>query len=85
MAHRVLTAHVPQALAREVDALADQFDRPRGWIVNEALALYVELEKNRHQLTLDALTDVDQGSTIAHTDIEAWAASLKKTRRSRKR
>jgi|CXWL01.1.fsa_nt_gi predicted transcriptional regulator len=85
MAHRVLTAHVPQALAREVDALAEQFDRPRGWIMNEALTLYVELERERHQLTLEALAEVDAGSTVAHEEIETWAASLKKSRRSRKR
>jgi predicted transcriptional regulator len=83
LAHRVLTAHVPTALARQVDALAEQFDRPRGWIMNEALTLYVELEKKRHALTLEALADVDAGRTVAHEDLEAWAASLRKGARRR--
>ena len=74
MTHRVLTAHVPRALAREVDALARQLDRPRGWVVTEALTMFVGLEQKRHQLTLDALADVDAGRTSDHADVEAWAA-----------
>lgn len=76
MTHRVLTAHVPAALAREVDALAQQLDRPRGWIVAEALSLFVGLERSRHELTVEALAEVDQGRTIPHADVEAWARSL---------
>lgn len=83
MAHRVLTAHVPSALAREVDALAEQFDRPRGWIMKAALTLYVDLERKRHALTLEALSDVDAGRTVAHADLETWAASLRKGARRR--
>ena len=82
MTHRVLTAHVPIALAREIDQLAKQLDRPRGWIVTEALSLFVGLEHQRHQLTLEALADVDAGRTMGHAEIEAWARALpKKTRR----
>jgi predicted transcriptional regulator len=85
MSHRVFTAHVPQDLAREVDALADQLDRPRGWIVNEALSLYIDLERKRHALTLEALAEVDAGRTVSHESIESWAASLQKRRRVRRR
>jgi predicted transcriptional regulator len=76
MAERVVTAHVPDSLAREVDRLAERLDRPRGWVVKEALALYVELERKRHALTLEALADVDAGRVIEHGDVEAWAAKV---------
>lgn len=76
MSQRVLTAHVPDLLARRVDALAERLDRPRGWIVAEALTRFVELEQERHQLTLEALADVDAGRTVAHGDVVRWAASL---------
>ncbi len=83
MSHRVLTAHVPAELARQVDALAEQLDRPRGWIVTHALHLFVERERDRHQLTLDALAEVDAGQTAPHAEVEAWAKSLGKKKRRR--
>lgn len=85
MADRVVTAHIPVALAREVDRLAGRLDRPRGWIVKEAIARYVELEAKRHALTLEALAEVDAGDVVEHSDVEAWAATLGGPRRRRKR
>jgi predicted transcriptional regulator len=81
MTHRVLTAHVSKELARRVDALAQRLDRPRGWIMKEALALFVELEQKRDTLTREALDEVELGQTVDHAHIEAWAASLRKRRR----
>lgn len=83
MTTRVLTAHVPKALAQDVDALAKRLDRPRGWIMKEALVTYLELEKRRYELTLEGLADVDAGRTVDHEAVEAWAAGLSKRRRKR--
>ena len=85
MAERVVTAHVPEALAREVDRLAERLDRPRGWVVKEALARYVELEQKRHALTKEALADVNAGRLVDHADIEAWAATVSAPRRKQRR
>lgn len=76
MADRVVTAHIPTVLAREVDRIAERLDRPRGWVVKEALARYVELEQKRHELTREALDDVDAGRLVDHADVEAWAAKV---------
>ena len=73
---KVLTAHVPLPLAAKVDELAARLDRPRGWIVKQALADWVAKEEERHQLTLDALADVDDGKVIDHKAVQAWADSL---------
>lgn len=81
MTERVLTAHVPSSLAREVDRIADRLDRPRSWVVKEALTRYVDLERKRHELTREALDDVDAGRVVDHADIEAWAASVTKPAR----
>lgn len=84
MSHRVLTAHVPTALAKEVDAVAERLDRPRGWIMKAALEQYLALERTRHQMTLEALAEVDSGQTDAHEEVVRWAASLAKPRRKRR-
>ncbi len=75
-ATRVVTAHVPEGLADKVDALATRIERSRGWIVKQALAAWIDQEEERHNLTLDALADVDAGRVIDHQAIQAWADSL---------
>ena len=85
MADRVVTAHIPEALARDVDKIAGRLDRPRGWIVKEALARYVEIERKRHELTVEALADVEAGRVIDHATIEAWASNVTKASRKTRR
>lgn len=73
---RVITAHVPEPMAQRVDLLAEQLERSRGWIVKEALATWIAQEERRHQLTLEALADVDAGRLIGSSAVEDWADSL---------
>ncbi|MGH8683612.1 MAG: CopG family ribbon-helix-helix protein [Burkholderiales bacterium] len=82
---RVVTAHLPTDLAEKLDDLAERLDRPKGWIVKEAVASYVALEEKRRRLTLEALADVDAKRTVDHAGIEAWAEGLGKPKRSRRR
>ena len=73
---KVLTAHVPLALAEKVDQLAARQDRSRGWIVKQALSAWIDQEEERSRLTREALADVDAGRVIAHQSVQAWADSL---------
>ena len=76
METRVLTAHVPLPLAEKVDQLASRLERPRGWIVKQALSAWVEQEEERRRLTLEALADIDSGQVVDHQAVQAWAESL---------
>ena len=78
MSTRVVTAHIPRDLAEQVDQLAARLDRPKGWIVKQALASWVALEAQRHQFTLEGLADVDAGRLTDHASIDIWAKSLDK-------
>ena len=73
---KVLTAHVPLALAEKVDQLAARLERSRGWVVKQALAAWVDQEDERNRLTREALADVDTGRVIDHQAVQNWAASL---------
>ncbi len=73
---RVMTAHVPAPLAEKVDQLAARKERSRGWIINKALAAWIEQEEERQRLTLEALADVDAGRVIDHQAVQEWAESL---------
>lgn len=76
MQTRVITAHVPSPLAEKVDQIAARLERPRGWIVKQALSAWVDQEEEHRRLTLEALADVDKGHVIDHQEIQAWADSL---------
>ena len=82
---RVVTAHLPSALAKKLDGLAERLDRPKGWIVKEAIASFVALEEKRYRLTFEALADVDAGRTVDHAEVEVWADGLSKQKRPRRR
>jgi predicted transcriptional regulator len=79
MSTRVVTAHIPSELAEQIDQLAERLDRPKGWIVKQALMSWVELEAKRHQLILEGLADVDAGRLVDHAAIDAWAKNLDKS------
>ena len=85
MSTRVVTAHLPSDLAKKLDGLADRLDRPKGWIVKEAIIAFVALEERRYALTLEALADVDAGRTVDHAEVQAWAETLGKAKASRRR
>lgn len=73
---KVMTAHIPTALAQKVDQMAARMDRSRGWVVKQALADWVDQEEERSRLTLEAMADVDTGRVIDHQAVQAWADSL---------
>ena len=82
---RVVTSHLPAELAEKLDGLAERLDRPKGWVVKEAIASYVALDEERRRMTLEALADVKAGRTHGHARIEAWAARLGPSKRKTRR
>ncbi|HLA26359.1 MAG TPA: ribbon-helix-helix domain-containing protein [Syntrophales bacterium] len=76
MTTKVLTAHIPLPLAEKVDQWASRLERPRGWIVKQALSAWIDLEEERQRLTLEAMADVDAGHIIDHQTVQEWADSL---------
>jgi len=85
MSTRVVTAHLPKELAEKLDGLASQLDRPRGWLVKEAVEAYVGLAEERRRETLAALEEVDSGRVVDHADVETWVAGLDRPRRQKTR
>ena len=73
---RVLTAHVPQKLAEQVDEYAARMERSRGWIVKQALTDWVAWEEEKEHRTLKALESVRQGHVVPHEEVVAWVRSL---------
>lgn len=76
METQTVTAHIPKDLVARVDALAALEDRPRGWVVKQALADWAYMAEKRHLMTLDGLADVDAGRVVPHSEANLWLKSL---------
>lgn len=85
MRNRVVTAHIPDQLARRLDSLAERLERPRGWVVKEAIEGYLALDEERHRQTLAALAEVDAGATVDHAEVRVWVKGLAAPRRKARR
>ena len=57
-------------LFRSLDELAYRTDRPRGWLVKEAVGAYLAEEAEKDRLTREALAELDAGAeTIPHEEV----------------
>ena len=78
---RVVTAKLPDGLVSQMDEVADRIDRTKSWIVRQAVSEWLAEEQRRHELTLEALKDVDEGRTIPHEELLAMVEQRKRERR----
>ena len=76
MTTQTVTAHIPKELVARVDAMAAFEDRPRGWVIKQALADWVYTAEERHRMLQEAFDDVEAGRLIAHADMMTWAKSI---------
>ena len=74
---RVVTAHLPVDLVDRMDKVATRIERSKSWIVREAVAEWLAEEERRFELTLEGMRDFEEGRTIDHEDLLAWAAQKK--------
>jgi predicted transcriptional regulator len=62
---RVITAKLPDDLVNRLDEAAERIDRSKSWIVREAVGEWLAEEQRRHEMTLEALAEVEQGRTVS--------------------
>ena len=78
---RVVTAKLPDDLVSRMDEVSERIERSKSWIVREAVSQWLVEEQRRHELTLEALRDIDEGRTIPHEDVLAMVEKRKRERR----
>ena len=72
-----------RAVAEKIDALdslAAAQDRPRSYLINEAIANYIELHAYQDALVREGLEEMRKGRVVSHEEV---IRRLKKTRRAR--
>jgi predicted transcriptional regulator len=76
---RVITTKLEDDLVTLLDAAAQRIGRSKSWIVRAALEQWLAEEQLRHQLTMEALVEVEGKHLIEQGAMDVWAKSLKRT------
>jgi predicted transcriptional regulator len=66
-----------------MDEIAERIDRSKSWIIREAVAEWLAEEERRHELTLEAMKQVDEGLTFTHEEVLAHFEQRKRERRAK--
>ena len=74
---RVVTANLPMNLVERMDEVAGRMERSKSWIIKQAVMEWLADEERRHQLTLEAMRDIDEGRVLSHEELLEYVA-LKK-------
>ena len=81
---RVVTANLPSDVILRLDQVSKRIDRSKSWIVRQALKEWLSEEERRHQLTIEALKEIDEGRVVPHEEIQKRVEQRKHERRLQK-
>ncbi|OFZ69638.1 MAG: transcriptional regulator [Betaproteobacteria bacterium RBG_16_58_11] len=74
----ITSVRIQAELENGLDALASKLQRSKSWVINQAIREFIEkqeLEQQRWQETLEALTSVKQGKVVSGEAVHAWLGS----------
>jgi len=60
---RIISVRLGYELAARLDRLAASLDRPKAWVIEQAIARYVEQEAWQLEAISEALTEYRQGNS----------------------
>ena len=73
-----LSVRLPAEVTAQVTALAAALDRPKSWIIEQAVKDYIALQSWQLAAIDEGIAQADAGKLVAHADVAAWARSLGK-------
>jgi predicted transcriptional regulator len=69
-----LTAHVTDDFVDEIDSIAVELERPRDWVIQDALRGYVShrQEIQRWRETQEAIDAAERGEVVSGEEVFSW-------------
>lgn len=74
----VTTVRLQAEIEQHLDEIANRLQRSKGWVINQALAEYIEkqrVEQERWQQTLEAMESAAQGKVVDASEVHDWLRS----------
>jgi len=62
-------------LNERLAAIAAALDRPKSWVIEQAVADFVSLQEWQLAAIEEGVRDADAGRVVAHEDVVAWVRS----------
>jgi predicted transcriptional regulator len=70
-----VSVRLQPALNDQVTAIADALDRPKSWVIEQAVADYVAMQAWQLAAIAEGVRAADAGRLAAHEDVAAWVKS----------
>ncbi|WP_213982676.1 ribbon-helix-helix protein, CopG family [Sphingomonas sp. dw_22] len=71
----VITSRIDSELTQALDKLAARLKRSRAWVVEQAVARYVEEESEFWAFIQEGVDAADRGELVSQEEMEAWFES----------
>lgn len=73
-----VSVRLQPALNEQVAAIATALDRPKSWVIEQAVIDYVALQAWQLEAIDEGIRAADAGQVVAHEDVVAWVKSWDK-------
>lgn len=70
-----ITVRLEPALDDQVEAVAAALDRPKSWVIEQAVKDFVAVQAWQLAAIDEGLRAADEGRVVAHEDAAAWVRS----------
>jgi predicted transcriptional regulator len=70
-----VSVRLTPAIHDQVAALAAAMDRPKSWVIEQAIADYVAVQAWQLAAIDEGLQAADEGRVVSHAEVEAWVRS----------
>ena len=67
-----LSVRISEEKAREIETLAKATDRPKSWLLEQALDAYLETQSWQVARIERGLAEIDRGDAVSHEEVAEW-------------
>jgi predicted transcriptional regulator len=69
------SVRLPEDLNKQVTDIAHALDRPRSWVIEQAVKDFVAVQAWHLAAIDEGIRDADAGRVVPHDDVAAWVRS----------
>ncbi len=73
-----VSVRLEQETSDRLGSVAASLDRPRSWVIEQAVKEFIDLQVWQLKAVDEGLRDADAGRLVAHEDVAAWVESWAK-------
>ena len=70
-----MSVRLDAALNEQVTAIAEALDRPKSWVIEQAVRDFVAVQEWQLAAIDEGIKAADEGRVAAHEDVAAWVKS----------